>query len=79
MNDVMSTVNAVAHDVKLLGFPFAGLLLAIVGILFMVAKDPQKKEMTSSWAVNIAIGFAIVWLSASLVEWFSGKITTYGG
>lgn len=79
MSDVIATLNAIATDVKRLGLPIAGLAIIIVGILWMLAKDPQKKEMHQGWGVNIVIGFGLVWLGASLVQWLADKITTYGG
>lgn len=77
MEDVITTINNIAEGVKTLGLPIGILAFIIVGIMFVFAKDPQKKEMHSSWAVSIVMGLAIVWLASSVMNWLTEQITTY--
>ncbi|UZM97403.1 pilin [Lysinibacillus sp. MHQ-1] len=55
----------------------AGLVLVIIGLIWMFAKDPQKKESAQSWMVNVFIGFGIVYLAASFVVWMTGKVAGF--
>lgn len=77
MDSVISTLNNIAEGIKPVSVPLAGLVLIIIGLLWTFAKDPQKKEMYTGWMVNVAIGFGIVYLAASLVTWFSGNVTGF--
>jgi len=79
MNEVMQTINQIADGVKPLSIAVAGLALIVIGLLWMFAKDPQKKEMYTGWFVNVAIGFAIVWLGASIVAWLGTKVVGFSG
>lgn len=77
MDSVISTLNNIAEGIKPIATPLAGLVLIVIGLLWTFAKDPQKKEMYTGWMVNVAIGFGIVYLAASLVTWFSGNVTGF--
>lgn len=78
MNDMMTTIDNFSTDIKKLSVPVAGIALVVIGILWMFAKDPQKKEAYVGWFVNVAIGFAIVWLGTSIVTWFTGTVVGAG-
>jgi len=77
MNDVIETVSNITDEVKPIAPVLAGLILVVIGLMWFFAKDPQRKEMYVGWIVNVAIGFAIVYLSASLVSWLSSNIVGY--
>ena len=79
MNDVITTINNIATGIKPVSVAIAGLALIVIGILWMFAKDPQKKEMYTGWFVNVAIGFGIVWLGASIVTWLGASVTGFKG
>lgn len=77
MDEAIETINNIISGIKDIGLPIGILALIVVGIMFIGAKDPQKKEMHSSWALNIVIGIAIIWLADSLMNWVTEQITTY--
>lgn len=74
MNDVVATINNVASQIKPVAPALAGLMLIVIGLLYTTAKDVQKKDMYGDWMKNVGIGFAIVYLGASLVAWFTGIV-----
>lgn len=74
LNNVSSTINNIANSIKPVSGAVAGLALVIIGIMYIFAKDPQKREQQTGWMVNVVIGFALVWLGASLVNWLNGRI-----
>lgn len=74
LNNVTSTINQIANGIKPVSLAVAGLALIVIGLMYIFAKDPQKKEQQTGWMVNVVIGFAIVWLGASLVTWLDGRI-----
>lgn len=73
----MSTLNNVATDVKNVAPVLAGLILIVIGLLWITAKDAQKKEQYQGWMLNVFIGLGVVYLGASLVTWFTGKVTGF--
>ncbi|UNT53622.1 pilin [Lysinibacillus capsici] len=73
MDNAITLINSVATDIQKLAPAVAGIALIIIGLIWMFAKDPQKKESAQSWMVNVFIGFAIVYLAASLVTWMTEK------
>lgn len=73
----MSTINNVTNGIKPVAPVLAGLVLVIIGLMWTLAKDPNQKQMYVGWMVNVAIGFGIVYLAASLVSWFSGKVVGF--
>lgn len=77
MDSVMSTISNLTNGIKPIAPVLAGLVLVIIGIMWTLAKDPNQKQMYVGWMVNVAIGFAIVYLAASLVSWFSGKVVGF--
>lgn len=77
MEELITTINNVAEGIKPIAPVVAGLVLIIIGILYMLAKDPQQKQMWTGWMINVGVGFAIVYLAASLVSWFSGKVSGF--
>ena len=77
MDSVMSTINNVTNGIKPVAPVLAGLVLVIIGLMRTLAKDPNQKQMYVGWMVNVAIGFGIVYLAASLVSWFSGKVVGF--
>lgn len=77
MDSLMSTIRNVTDGIKPVAPVLAGLVLVIIGLLWTFAKDPNQKQMYVGWMVNVAIGFAIVYLAASLVSWFSGKVVGF--
>lgn len=79
LNEVIQTINQIAEGIKPLSIAVAGIALVVIGLLWMFAKDPQKKEMYTGWFVNVAIGFAIVWLGASIVTWLGTKTVGFSG
>ena len=74
LENVTSTLDNIANGIKPVSLAVAGLALVIIGIMYQFAKDPQKKEQQTGWAVNVVIGFALVWLGASLISWLDGKV-----
>lgn len=74
MDSIIQTIDEIATAIKPVSVAIAGLVLVIIGIFWMLAKDPQKKEQQSSWAINVLVGFVIVWSASSLVTWFSKKV-----
>lgn len=74
MDAVTKTINNIANGIQPVSLAVAGLALIIIGLMYIFAKDPQKKEQYTGWGVNVVVGFAIVWLGASLVKWVDGKI-----
>ncbi|QNK89084.1 hypothetical protein H7992_04990 [Sporosarcina sp. resist] len=78
MDDVIATITNVTDGIKPVAPILAGLVLVIIGLLWTFAKDPQKKEGYTGWMVNVFIGFAIVYLAASLVSWAGGKVVGFG-
>lgn len=73
----MSTISNLTNGIKPIAPVLAGLVLVIIGIMWTLAKDPNQKQMYVGWMVNVAIGFGIVYLAASLVSWFSGKVVGF--
>ncbi|MFL0365719.1 pilin [Pseudobacillus sp. 179-B 2D1 NHS] len=79
MDKLVSTFTGVAADVKTVAPPLAGLVLIIIGLIYMFAKDPQRKESCTSWMINVGVGFGLVYLGASLVTWLGTKVGAGGG
>ncbi|MFI2128752.1 pilin [Lysinibacillus sp. fkY74-1] len=77
MDNAITLINEIATDVQKLAPAVAGLVLVIIGLIWMFAKDPQKKESAQSWMVNVFIGFGIVYLAASFVVWMTGKVAGF--
>lgn len=77
MNSFITTINNISTDVKNIAPPIAGIVLIIIGVLYMLAKDPNKKEMLHGWITNVIVGFVIVYSAASAVTWISNKTTDY--
>lgn len=77
MDELMATITNVADGIKPVAPVLAGLVLMIIGFLYMMAKDPQQKQMWTGWMINVAIGFAIVYLAVSFVGWFGGKVVGF--
>lgn len=77
MDNAITLINEIATDVQKLALAVAGLVLVIIGLIWMFAKDPQKKESAQSWMVNVFIGFGIVYLAASFVVWMTGKVAGF--
>lgn len=73
----MSTISNLTNGIKPIAPVLAGLVLVIIGLMWTLAKDPNQKQMYVGWMVNVAIGFGIVYLAASLVSWFSGKVVGF--
>lgn len=78
MQNLLGTISNVTTEIKTIAPVLAGLILVVIGLLWITAKDPQKKEMYTGWMVNVGIGFGIVYLGASLVSWFSGQVVGFG-
>lgn len=77
MEDAIETIENITSGIKTLGLPIGILALVIVGLLYLFAKDPQRKEMHNSWAISIVIGLAVIWLASSFMTWLTEQITTY--
>lgn len=77
MDSLMTTVKNVTDGIKPVAPVLAGLVLVIIGLLWMGAKDPQRKEQYVGWMQNVAVGFALVYLAASLISWFSGRVVGF--
>ncbi|MFY2307182.1 pilin [Lysinibacillus fusiformis] len=77
MDNAITLINEIANDVQKFAPAVAGLILIIIGLVWMFAKDPQKKESAQSWMVNVFIGFGIVYLAASFVAWMTGKVAGF--
>lgn len=77
MDNAIMLINEIANDVQKFAPAVAGLVLIIIGLVWMFAKDPQKKESAQSWMMNVFIGFAIVYLAASFVAWMTGKVSGF--
>ncbi|KJH56488.1 MULTISPECIES: pilin [Bacillus subtilis group] len=77
MNNVITTIKNVTTTIKPVAPVVAGLILVIIGIMYMCFKDEQKKASCTSWMLNVLIGFAIVYLAISIVNWFSGQVVGY--
>ena len=77
MNQVITTIQNITDGIKPVAPVLAGLALVIIGLLWTFAKDPQRKEMYVGWMVNVAIGFAIVYLAVYLVSWLGGRVVGF--
>lgn len=77
MNEVIRTIQNVTSTIKPVAPVLAGLVLVVIGLMWSFAKDPQKKEMYVGWMVNVGIGFAIVYLGASIVSWLSNQVVGF--
>lgn len=77
MEEIISTIGNITDGIKPVAPVLAGLILVVIGLLWSFAKDPQKKEMYTGWMVNVAIGFAIVYLGASIVTWLGGQVVGF--
>lgn len=77
MQDAIQTITNITDGIKPIAPVLAGLVLVVIGLLWTFAKDPQNKEMYTRWMVNVAIGFGIVYLAASLVSWLSGRVVGF--
>lgn len=77
MNSIVTTINNISTDVKNFAPPVAVIVLIIIGILYMLAKDPNKKEALHGWLTNVIVGFIIVYSAASVMVWISNKTTDY--
>lgn len=77
MQDVIRTITNITNGIKPVAPVLAGLILVVIGLMWSFAKDPQKKEMHTGWMVNVAIGFALVYLGASLVSWLGGRVVGF--
>lgn len=77
MNELIKTISNVTTTIKPIAPVLAGLVLVIIGLLWTFAKDPNKKEMYTGWMVNVGIGFAIVYLGASIVTWLSKQVVGF--
>ncbi|MEC1177278.1 pilin [Metasolibacillus meyeri] len=77
MDNVTTLINDIAKDVQGLAPAIAGIILVIIGLVWMFAKDPNKKEAAQTWMINVFIGFAIAYLAASLVAWGTGKMSGF--
>lgn len=77
MNNITSTISSITTDIKTIAPFLAGLVLVIIGLMYILAKDPQQKQMYTGWLINVLIGFAIVYLGASIVTWFNGKVSAF--
>lgn len=74
MGSITTAINAIVTAIKPIAIPLAGLLLMVVGILWMTAKDPQKKEQYQGWLLNIGIGLVIIYTAVSVVTWFTNLL-----
>lgn len=77
MQDVISTITKITDGIKPVAPVLAGLILVVIGLLWVTAKNEQKKEMYVGWMVNVGIGFGIVYLGASLVTWLGGNVVGF--
>lgn len=77
MDSLKTTVGNFAESVKDIAPGLAGLILVVIGLMWMLAKDPQKKESLVTWLTNVVIGFVIVYAAASLVTWFQTNTNGY--
>lgn len=77
MNDVIRTMQNVTDTIKPVAPILAGLILVVIGLMWSFARDPQKKEMYVGWMVNVAIGFGIVYLGASIVSWLGNQVVGF--
>ncbi|MCT6922803.1 pilin [Metasolibacillus sp.] len=79
MQETATLINSIAKDVQSLAPAVAGIALVIIGLVWMFAKDPNKKEGAQQWLTNVGIGFMIVYLAATLVAWGTAKVAGLGG
>lgn len=77
MDSLITTIKNITDGIKPVAPVLAGLILVVIGLMWTFAKDPQQKQQYIGWAVNVAIGFAIVYLAASLVSWFGGRVVGF--
>lgn len=49
MDNAITLINEIATDVQKLAPAVAGLVLVIIGLIWMFAKDPQKKVHNLGW------------------------------
>lgn len=78
MENIISTIDNVAKNIRSLSPAIAGLVIVVIGIMYMLSKDPQQKQQYTGWMVNLAIGFVLVYAGASLVTWFSTQVVGFG-
>src|SRR5699024_12433073 len=77
MQDAIQTITNITDGIKPIAPVLAGLVLVVIGLLWTFAKDPQKKEMYTGGMVNVAMGFGMVSLEASLVSWLGGRVVGF--
>lgn len=77
MNDLIRTVVNFTNSIKPVTPILAGLVLVIIGLFWMLAKDAQKKEQYVGWMINVFIGFGIVYLAASLISWAGTNVVGF--
>lgn len=77
MDSLITTIRNITDGIKPVAPVLAGLILVVIGLMWTFAKDPQRKEQYTGWMVNVAIGFGIVYLAASLVSWLGGRVVGF--
>lgn len=77
MDSLFTTVKNIAEGIKTIAPGLALLAIIIIGLLWMFAKDPNKKESLVSWLTNVVIGFVLVYGAASLITWLGTKTSGY--
>jgi len=77
MQEVIRTIANFTNSIKPIAPVLAGLILVVIGIMYMLAKDEQKKSMYTGWLVSVLIGFVIIYSGASLVSWFGKNVSGF--
>ncbi|AMR88326.1 pilin [Bacillus thuringiensis] len=78
MNEFISTIGNFTTTIKPVAPALAGLILVIIGFIYMVSKDPQRKEQCTGWMINVVKGFCIIYLGIAIVSWLSGQVVGFG-
>ncbi|MED4882764.1 pilin [Bacillus smithii] len=77
MEGLKGTINNIATHINIITVPLATLALVIIGLLYIFARDPNKKEQYHSWIISVVIGFALVYLASSIAQWFTEQVVGY--
>ncbi|MEV2908314.1 TrbC/VirB2 family protein [Paenibacillus larvae] len=78
MENVISTIHNLTNTLKPITPAVAGLVLVIIGLMYMFAKNQQLKESCTGWMMNVLIGFGIVYLAIAIINWFSSGVVGFG-
>lgn len=74
MDNLGTTLSNIGTGIKDIAPSLAGLIFVVIGLMYLSAKDPQKKEQLMDWIKNVLIGLIIVYVGGSMLTWVGSKI-----